>query len=104
MLQSHLLLLVKLDNLGAIRQYRAFIPVDAPKVNIALTGSLIDINTSHILWRYTVHYKESVKGHWDKPPHYKNFSKAYAVAVKKATQLLMDNFFDKRYSKKHKRR
>lgn len=87
------LLVIDLENFGAIRNYYAFIPTGAPKAFCQLTGKLIDTTTNKILWRHRATSTEEVNGPWDQPPYYPNVTKAIRVAANNAQEELLDSFF-----------
>lgn len=87
------LLIVSINQVGAVRPYYAFIPLGAPKAICSLTGRLIDLKNNHILWRYTSNVVMPVQGKWDQPPNYPNFNHALKQAIYLAQAQLQDQFF-----------
>jgi len=90
---SNNLLLIRLEALGAVREYYGFIPLDAPKGYCVLSGELINLQNNQVLWRDRVELSQPVSGKWDQPQHYPNFSDALNAVEYSAQQKLLDNFF-----------
>lgn len=86
------LLVVKLDQLGAVRHYYGFIPLGAPKAVCALEGEMVDMKDNSVLWRHRSNVILAVEGDWDQPPAYPNFDRALKRAVRQASTELLDSF------------
>jgi ABC-type uncharacterized transport system auxiliary subunit len=87
------LLLIELQQLGAIRNYYGFIPTGAPKAYCLLKGELINREDKQVLWRHITKIEEPVQGNWDQPPAYPNFTLALQQAVVSAQEEMIDSFF-----------
>jgi hypothetical protein len=87
------LLVIKLEALGAKRDYYGFIPIDAPQAYCVLTGELVNTEDNQILWRYKTTITQPIQGTWDQPPNYPNLNNALTLAVNTAQQELLDSFF-----------
>jgi hypothetical protein len=92
-IDSDKLLVIKLEALGAKRDYYAFIPVNAPQAYCVMTGELISTKNNLVLWRYKTTITEQVQGAWDQPPNYPNLGNALSLAISSAQQELLDSFF-----------
>lgn len=88
------LLIIKVDNIGAVRKYASVIPVGSPKAVVALSGRLIDLNTNRILWRRFAQSTIEVPGYWKQPKTYPNFNKAMQIAIKSSEEQLYYGFFN----------
>jgi hypothetical protein len=89
----HKLLIISVEKIGAERQYYSIVPIGAPKAVCALNGRLVDLHDNRILWRYRSQVVLSVKGNWNHPPSYPEFSKTLEKAISLAKQELLDSFF-----------
>ena len=94
-LEGDRLLLLNIDRLGAVRNKnnQAAGPNGQLAATVAITGQLVDLKTNRTLWRYTAVANQPVKGKWDQPPNYKNFTRALDQAIQMAEQQLSDSFF-----------
>lgn len=91
---SDKLLIIKLQAVGAKRNYYSVIPTGAPEAYCVMTGELIDVNhDNQVLWRHETTVSEPIQGTWDQPPNYPNLTSALKVAVNSAQQELVDSFF-----------
>lgn len=91
-LNADKILLVDVQQLGALRNYYGPIPLGAPKAVCKLEGQLIELKTNKILWRYTSSVTVPVTGEWDQAPNYPNFNTAIEKAMQVAKQELYDSF------------
>lgn len=87
------ILLLRLDSVGAIRNYYGMIPLNSPRGLSQITGELVDANSGKVLWRYKSTVEQSVYGKWSEPPDYGNLSKALSVAMKSSREDLHGNLF-----------
>lgn len=87
------LLLIKLEQVGAARFYNGVVPNGAPTGYCVMTGSLIDVSTNKVLWRYRSVVSQEVKGDWDQPNAYPSLLHAAYEAVNAAQEELLDSFF-----------
>ncbi|TAK72072.1 MAG: hypothetical protein EPO11_10490 [Gammaproteobacteria bacterium] len=92
-IDSDKILVIKLEEIGAKREYFGFIPKGAPEAVCEMTGELIDVKNNQVLWRYKTTAELPVKGNWDQPPNYPNLTNALQLAVNSARQELVDSFF-----------
>ena len=92
-LKNNKLLLISTNGVGAYRKYYGFIPLGWPRAFCSIEGRLIDPSNNKILWRDLVTVKLEVKGEWNQPPRYPNFSKTLQQAIAKAKQKLLGDFF-----------
>ncbi len=87
------MLVIKLQAVGAKRQYFAMVPTGAPEAYVVMTGELVNPTNKQVLWRYQTTVSQPVQGNWDQPPNYPNFNSALKLAANSAQQELMDSFF-----------
>lgn len=92
-IDSDKLLIIKLEALGAARDYYAFIPTSAPQAYCVMSGELINTQSNQVLWRYKTTITQPVQGAWDEAPNYPNLSNALTLAINAAQQELLDSFF-----------
>ena len=92
-MEGNKVLLLELLNLGATRKYYSFFPGGAPKAYCVLKGELIDRQNKKILWSHFAKIEEPVRGDWDQPPSYPNFTLALKQAVDSAQEEVIDSFF-----------
>lgn len=86
------LLLISINQLGAIRKYYGFIPLDAPKAYVVLQGQLIDLTTNQIYWRKNVIVQLAAQSPWYQAPNYPNFDTALNSAISSAKHRLLGDF------------
>ncbi len=94
--QSNKLLTFQLRVLGARREYYGFIPTGAPQAYCVLAGKLTDLSDKKIWWSHDVEIILPVRGAWDQPPSYPNFTQALHLAMDEAREELVDSFFSGR--------
>lgn len=87
------LLLLTIQQVGALRGYYGFIPLGAPRAVCSAVGRLVNLRNNKILWRYQTQQNVAVQGVWDQPPAYPNFDMALAKAISQAKRDLLNNFF-----------
>ena len=86
------LLYIEPLEIGATRNYYAFIPLGPPQAICALEGDLVNTKNNKILWRYHTNVTVPVKGEWDQEPNYPNFTKALHKALHLCRKEMVDNF------------
>jgi hypothetical protein len=92
-LKANELLFIRINHVGATRQYYGFIPLSEPVAYCNIQGDLIDLKTNQIIWRGHGIAQIPVNGSWDQPPGYPNFINALDFAVKAASSRLLSDFF-----------
>lgn len=90
---SDKVLVIKLEAIGAKRDYYAMVPTGAPQGYCVMSGELINVADNKVLWRYTATSAQPVQGAWDQPPAYPNLTNAIELAANSARQELLDSFF-----------
>ncbi len=91
-LGNNKMLLISINEYGAVRDYYAFIPLDAPKAVCNIEGRLVDLTNNRILWRHKESKVLAVEGDWDQPPRYGNFTKALVKVTSSCAKSLVDSF------------
>ncbi len=67
--------------------------VATTKAYCVIKGELVDRQSKKVLWRHLADIEEPVKGAWDQPPVYPNFTAALQEAFSSAQEELIDSFF-----------
>jgi len=96
--QTDKLLILQLNQYGAIRSYYGFIPLSDPQGLAVINGLMVEKSDNKILWfagdgREQSYVQEPVIGAWDEPPNYPNLTAAVNRALARAQTVLLDKFF-----------
>lgn len=86
------LLLIRVSQYGALRDYYGFIPLGAPRAYCNIQGDLIDLSTNRLIWRKNVVVQIPAPDDWHQPPQYQTFMETLSDAVRTATARLLASF------------
>lgn len=86
------LLVIQVNQFGALRSYYGFIPLGPPKALVTLQGRLVNTHSNELLWRYTTQIVMSTEAPWNQPPHYPNFDKTLKKALSMASREMLNDF------------
>jgi hypothetical protein len=89
------LLLLKIDQVGTIRNYFGFVPIGAPSAYCVAGGLLVQGETNENFWAYTMRPNKSevkIEGNWDSPPDYPELDAAILKAIAKAVTEVETHF------------
>jgi hypothetical protein len=94
-LHADQLLLIRVNSVGALRQYYGFVPLTEPVAYCDVQGDLIDLTTNQVIWRGHGTVSVPMAAEWNQPPNYPIFMQALDEAVAKASSQLMSSFFQR---------
>jgi hypothetical protein len=89
-------LMLSVDRFGAYRDYFVFVPTEAPQAVFQVSGSLVDLRSTELLWRVAMQDKRglvSLEGEWNQPPDYPNLTQAVSRAEHEAVVFIQNSFF-----------
>lgn len=86
------LLVVDVAQLGTLRRYYGFIPLNAPQGYFRGSGQLIDLATNQILWNQPAEVIKDVDGEWDKPEEgYPDLTKTILAAASEGKETIVSH-------------
>ncbi|OQX28611.1 MAG: hypothetical protein B0D92_07990 [Spirochaeta sp. LUC14_002_19_P3] len=82
-----------LEKAGSIRAYYGFIPTTPPNGYSKVSGMLVKVSDSELLWLAEQEEIVKVDKLWEQPPDYPNVTLVVEEAIESAKNYLIDNFF-----------
>lgn len=87
------LLLIRIDMVGIVRQYRAgYFPSGPPKVQISGMGTLINLADGSLEWFLPINVTKGVVGEWDEPPSFPGLTNAYFETIEVTKDTIINTF------------
>ena len=87
------LVVLSLRQLGTIRNYYGFIPLNAPSGISSVSGQAIHLSSNRLEWNHAVtQIVPNTEGDWDVPPEYPALTKAIYTAYDRSRTMVYQQF------------
>ena len=87
------LVVLSLNQLGTIRSYYGFVPLNAPSGISSVSGQAINLSSNRLEWNHAVtQVVPNTEGEWDVPPDYPSLTKAVYTAYDRSRTMLYQQF------------
>ena len=75
------LLVLDINQLGAVRTYSSYIPTSDPQAVLSGRAFLVDLKSNTYVWYSPINAQQAASGEWDEPPTFPGMTEAYYEVV-----------------------
>ena len=86
------LLVIDINEIGMIRKYSNYIPVDDPRAVVNGVSYLVDLSNNTFKWYKHIKVNKSASGNWDEPPSFPALTNAYYQAIETGREMILTEF------------
>lgn len=87
------LVILSVRQLGTIRSYYGFIPLNAPSGISSVAGQAVNLNNNRLEWNHAVtQIVPNTEGDWDVPPDYPTLTRAIYTAYDRSRTMVYQQF------------
>lgn len=86
------LLVVRLNALGAWRNYAAYVPTGAPRAVFKAEAYIVDLATHRLDWYQTFDLARMAEGNWDEPPKFPALTNAHFQVLEEGKDAIKKAF------------